>query len=49
MVIDNFTVVLTMAIELLNRETLLYTKKAAVKAATKATGDPHLVNYYDNP
>ena len=32
MVIDNFPVVLTIAIELLNQETLLYTKKQQVAA-----------------
>ena len=49
-VLDNFPVVLTIAIELLKRETLLYTKsnkQQLVKAATKLQEIRHLVNYND--
>ena len=44
MVLDNFPVVLTIAIELLNQETLLYTKK---QPTTMIQEIRHLVNYND--
>ena len=47
---DNFPVVLTIAIELLNRETLLYTKKQQIAAGSKLPQlqeTHHLVNYND--
>ena len=47
MVLYNFPVVLTIAIELLKGETLLYNKKQLVKAATKLQESHHLVNYHD--